>query len=292
MLRAHDRDNGIAACIFAILGFAAFSLMDTASKILSGLHSLPQVLFFSGIFAVFFSLLFAKPLGGFKIRSIKGWVIVSARGLMSVAMIWLTLYAISRMPIADVYSIRFTSPFMTILLALIFLGERPGSLQWFSVAVGFTGVLIILEPSGVVDGIAVAVAFAAAFAQSVSIIMVRRWRAQSTPLADTILPVVILVLITGILLPERYIAPTMNEWLFYIGAGALLAIGRLCLTLSLRMAQSSFIAPIQYTQLLWSLLFGYFFFSEQPTLVLWAGYFLVIVSGAMAIIASRKAALA
>ncbi|MGC4391212.1 DMT family transporter [Agrobacterium sp. M50-1] len=290
MLRTsgHDSDNYIAAFTFAILGFAAFSLMDTASKILSGLHSLPQVLFFSGVFAVFFGLLLAKPLGGFKINSVKGWAIVSARGLMSVAMIWLTLYAISRMPIADVYSIRFTSPIITILLALVFLNERPVGLQWLSAVLGLAGVLLVLQPSGAMDSLAVVLAFAAALAQSASTIMVRQWRTQSTPLADTMLPVVILVLITGILLPERYTPPTPVEWLFYIGAGALLAIGRLCLTLSIRMAQSSVIAPVQYTQLLWSLLFGYLFFSEQPVLVLWAGYFLVLVSGAAGIMASRK----
>lgn len=290
MLRTprHDRDSDLVAFIFAVLGFAAFSLMDAVSKTLSELHSLPQVLFFSGVFAIIFSLSLAKLLGGFKIHSVKGWAVVSVRGLMSVAMIWLTLYAISRMSIADVYSIRFMSPIMTIVLALVFLRERPISLQWFSAVIGLAGVWIILQPSGAMDRLAIVMAFAAALAQSVSTVMVRRWRSQSTPLADTILPVVILVLTTGALLPERYIAPTPIEWLFYAGAGALLAIGRLCLTLSIRMAQSSFIAPIQYTQLLWSLLFGYLFFSERLTLVLSMGYSLVLVSGVVAIMASRQ----
>lgn len=283
----HDRDNYKAAFTFAIVGFASFSLMDAVSKILSGLHSLPQVLFFSGIFAIFFGLLLAKPLGGFKINSVKGWAVVSARGLMSVAMIWLTLYAISRMPIANVYSIRFTSPIITIFLALVFLNERPVGLQWLSALLGLAGVLVVLQPSGIIDSLAVALAFAAAFAQSASTIMVRRWRAQSTPLADTMLPVIILVLITGVLLPESYTPPTPIDRLFYIGAGALLAIGRLCLTLSIRMAQSSIVAPLQYTQLLWSLLFGYLFFSEQPVLLLWSGYCLVFVSGVIGLMFSR-----
>ncbi|OOO28368.1 hypothetical protein BS627_02370 [Agrobacterium salinitolerans] len=291
MLRAlqHDIDSYSVALVFAVLGFAAFSLMDAVSKTLSSSHSLPQVLFFSGVFAVIFSLLLSKPLGGFKIHSAKGWAVVSTRGVMSAGMIWLTLYAISRMSIADVYSIRFTSPIITILLALVFLRERPISLQWFSAFLGLAGVLIVLQPSGVMDSLAVIMAFAAALAQSASTVMVRRWRAQSTPLADTMLPVVTLVLITGALLPERFIAPTPIEWLFYVGAGALLAVGRLCLTLSIRMAQSSFIAPVQYTQLFWSLLFGYLFFSAQPTLVLWLGYVLVLASGVVGVMASRKA---
>ncbi|TZG36581.1 DMT family transporter [Agrobacterium sp. B1(2019)] len=284
----HASDNYIAAFTFGILGFAAFSFMDAASKTLSSSHSLPQVLFFTGVFAIIFGLLMAKPLGGFKIHSAKGWAVVCARGLLSVAMIWLTLYAISRMPIADVYSIRFTSPLITMFLALAFLNERPVRGHWLSACVGLAGVLLVLQPSGVMDRLAVFMAFAAAFAQSASTIMVRRWRTQSTPLADTMLPVIILVLITGILLPDRYTPPTQIEWLLYIGAGALLAIGRLCLTLSIRMAQSSIIAPLQYTQLLWSLLFGYLFFSEQPLLVLWVGYCLILVSGGLGIMARRK----
>ncbi len=80
MLRAlrHDRDSYSVAIVFAVLGFAAFSLMDAVSKILSSSHSLPQVLFFSGVFAVIFSLLLSRPLGGFKIHSAKGWAVVSA----------------------------------------------------------------------------------------------------------------------------------------------------------------------------------------------------------------------
>lgn len=157
MLRAlqHDRDSYSVAFVFAVLGFAAFSLMDAVSKTLSSSHSLPQVLFFSGIFAVIFSLLLSKPLGGFKIHSAKGWAVVSARGVMSAGMIWLTLYAISRMPIADVYSIRFTSPIITILLALVFLRERPNNFQWLSAVLGLAGVMIVLQPSGATDNVAV-----------------------------------------------------------------------------------------------------------------------------------------
>ena len=67
-------------------------------------------------------------------------------------------------------------------------------------------------------------------------------------------------------MPDSYIPPTYREWGLYAAAGALLALGRLCLTYSIRMALSSVIAPVQYSQLLWGRLFGWLLFSDAPTI--------------------------
>jgi S-adenosylmethionine uptake transporter len=273
-------DNNVAGYLLSFLGFAAFSGMDVISKKLVATHSLPQVLFISGIFTLVFASLLTKPLGGFRVETTKILFIIIGRGIMSVAMIWLTLFALTRMPIAEVYSIRFASPALTVLLALFLLKESPSHLQWLSVALGFVGIIVILRPQGNVEAIAAGVALGAAFAQSISIILVRVWRTHSTPLADTLIPVGILVATTGVFMPDNYIAPTHWEWGLYAAAGALLALGRLCLTYSIRMAQSSVIAPVQYSQLLWGLLFGWLLFSDAPTPTLLAGAAL-ITSGSM-----------
>ncbi|SCX35327.1 DMT family transporter [Agrobacterium rosae] len=281
-------DNNVAGYLLAFLGFASFSGMDVISKKLVETHSLSQVLFISGIFTLLFASVLAKPLGGFRVETTKILFIIIGRGIMSVAMIWLTLFALTRMPLAEVYSIRFASPALTVLLALFLLKESPSHLQWLSVALGFMGIVVILKPQGNLETIAASVALGAAFAQSISIIMVRAWRTHSTPLADTLIPVGILVAITGVFMPNGYIPPTYREWGLYAAAGALLALGRLCLTYSIRMAQSSVIAPVQYSQLLWGLLFGWLLFSDAPTPTLLAGAALIILSSTIGIWDARQ----
>lgn len=282
------RDDNVAGYLLSLAGFAAFSAMDVISKTLAEDHSLPQVLFLSAAFTLVFAALLAKPLGGFRVGSGKALMVIMGRGLMSVAMIWLTLFALTRMPIAEVYSIRFISPVLTLLLALALLGERPGRLQWVSIAVGFTGILIVLGPQGNLDGLAAMVALGAAIAQALSIILVRAWRAHSTPLADTMIPVGILVVLTAPLLPPRYVPPTTEEWVLYAAAGCLLAFGRLCLTWSIRIAQSSVVAPVQYSQLLWGVLAGWLFFADVPTQELLLGASLIVMSGLIGVYDARR----
>lgn len=289
---ASGSDNQIFGYALSFVGFAAFSVMDVLSKRLGEAHSLPQILCLSGVFTLLFASLLAKPLGGVRVNSTRVLAIIVMRGLMSVAMTWLTLYAITLMPIANVYSIRFLSPAITVLLALAFLGERPLWLDWAGVALGLAGIALMLGPDGQVDGLAAAMAFGAAVAQSASIILVRHWKAYSTPLADTLIPIGILVTITGVMLPGRFIPPTPEEWLLYVAAGILLATGRLCLTLSIRHAPSSAIASVQYTQLLWGVLFGWLLFSDLPSLSILAGALLIVAGSVLGTLAIRRRAAA
>ncbi len=278
-----ENDDERLGYILSLLGFAAFSAADVISKLLSETHALPQILFLSGLFASVFAVIFARPLGSFGVYSARAAVVIIMRGLMSVAMIWLTLSAISMMPIANVYSIRFLAPVITVLLAMAILRERPPLLQWLLLLSCLVGIVLVLKPGDAVDMLAVGLAAGAAFAQAISTVLVRLRRAHSTPLADMLIPMSILVFVTGFLLPGRYIQPTYGEWILYVAAGGLLAIGRLCLTVSLRLAPSSKIAAVQYTQLLWGLLFGWLFFSDLPTPSILAGAAMIIAASAMSI---------
>lgn len=283
-------DNERLGYLYSLAGFAAFSAVDAISKTLSNTHSLTQILFLSGLFACCFALLLARPLGGFGIHSRQGAAVILFRGLISVAIIWLSLAAVALMPIANVYAIRFLGPAITVLLAILILRERPLAVQWGVLLLCLVGIVLILEPGKAVDLLAVCLAAGAALAQAISTILVRHWRAHSTPLADMLIPMVILVGVTGFLLPGHYLPPTEVEWGFYVAMGGLLAVGRLCLTLSLRLAPSSTIAAVQYTQLLWGLLFGWLLFADLPSLSILAGALLIIAASILSIRSIRSKA--
>ena len=53
--------------------------------------------------------------------------------------------ALSLLPIADATAIGYAAPLMTVVLAVIFLGEKVRIYRWSAVAVGFLGVLVILS---------------------------------------------------------------------------------------------------------------------------------------------------
>jgi len=74
-------------------------------------------------------------------------------------------------------------------------------------------------------------------------------------------------------------APTPEQWFFIVLSALFGVFGQLLMTLSYRYAEASTIAPLDYTNLLWAVSLGYYFFGEVPHWSLWFGAPLVIVAG-------------
>lgn len=55
--------------------------------------------------------------------------------------------ALVHMDLAEIYAILLTSPFLTTILAVIFLKERVGWRRWLAIVGGFAGSLLIIKPS-------------------------------------------------------------------------------------------------------------------------------------------------
>jgi drug/metabolite transporter (DMT)-like permease len=64
-----------------------------------------------------------------------------------------------------------------------------------------------------------------------------------------------------------------------IGLGVLGGLAQIALTASLRLAPISVVLPMDYSNLLWSALFGWLIFSTLPSTSLWLGAPLIIASG-------------
>ena len=73
------------------------------------------------------------------------------------------MYGIAGMPIADANALMFTMPLFTVILAAIWLAERPGIHRISATIFGFAGALIILRPGMIeISMAALATLFAAA----------------------------------------------------------------------------------------------------------------------------------
>ena len=163
----------------------------------------------------------------------------------------LWFYAITLIPLAQVFALEFTSPLWILLLAPIVLGERPG---WARVAIafcGFGGVVLVARPwvGGIEPGIVWAGLAAVGFALT-GLFTRRLTRTESTLSILVWLTVMQLVLGIGfagwdgdIALPSVQTAP----WLVLIGLAGLCA--HWCLTNALALAPASTIMPVDFARL-------------------------------------------
>ena len=89
-------------------------------------------------------------------------------------------------------------------------------------------------------------------------------------------------------IPFGWVMPTTEEFGLLITAGLLGGIGQIFLTTSYRFADTSVIAPFEYTSILLAVIVGYSLFDEVPTPTTLAGVGLVIIAGLIIIYRERQ----
>ncbi|WP_108385171.1 DMT family transporter [Yoonia sediminilitoris] len=163
----------------------------------------------------------------------------------------LWFYAITVIPLAQVFALEFTTPIWAILLAPLILGERLTKFGLFCAALGFTGILIVArpDPAALSNGVIAAAASAVCFA--LTAIFTRRLTRTET-ITSIMLYLTVLQAIFGLIFAgyDGDIAlPTADTmpWVILIGFAGLLA--HFCLTTALGLAPAAVVMPIDFVRL-------------------------------------------
>jgi drug/metabolite transporter (DMT)-like permease len=166
---------------------------------------------------------------------------------------------------------------------MVFLGERIHRYRWTALAIGFAGVVIMIGPHLTYAGssIGVLVALGAAVFSAVAMLFLRSMSSAGGEHAITITFYFSLTSMTvgGLTVFWGWPIPSGAQWLFILLVGAFGVLGQLLLSWSYQYAEASTIAPLDYTNLLLAVAFGYWFFDETPHVWIWIGAPLVIAAG-------------
>ena len=202
----------------------------------------------------------------------------ASRGLVHGIGVMLWFYAMSRLPIAEVTALGFTTPIFTTAGAMLILGERVKNYRVAGILVGFIGALIVLRPGlRIIDFGAVAMLIAAPlFACSLLMAKV----ATKTE-SSSVIVALLSVFCTLTLLPLALVywrTPTMEEWSLLFLTAIFATLGHYFLTRAFQSAELSALQPFAFLQLVWATLLGLVVFSEQPDLWVWLGAGLIVFS--------------
>lgn len=192
----------------------------------------------------------------------------------------LNFLAVTLLPLAEATAIGFAVPLFSTVLAAVLLKEATGKWRWSAVAIGFVGVLLIVQPGGGsvrLDGAAVAI-LAALLTASVTIVIRRLGRTERATTTVFWFAVSSLVPLGFLMI---FVARSHSAETFAILAGIALSGGlaQLTLTASLRLAPVAIVMPMDYSMLLWSTLVGAWLFVEWPSAGVWLGAPLIVASG-------------
>lgn len=265
----------------ALIAFLAFTGMDAIIKTLSQTYPLTQIIALNALFGLLPVLALAARRGGVHALSTrKPWLFV-LRGCMALVGAAGSVYAFSVLPMAMVYVIIFAAPLFVTALSVPVLKEPVGWRRWSAVLVGFAGVMVILRPG--LGGMewAMLVALGAALAFAGSAVLIRRFGRgeQATAFTFWLLLPQVLVYGTVALGTGAAITPSLGDLALAALGGLLGGTASTLYAFAVKSAPAATIAPFQYSQLLWGLMFGYLIWAETPDHWVLVGGGIVVASG-------------
>lgn len=180
---------------------------------------------------------------------------------------------------ADAIAILYAYPFLLVIIAVSFLGERAGRLVWIGVGGGFIGVLLVMRPQFDQVNVGNLYIFACAMIVSVQLALNRKLGSVAPPLVTAFAGAVCAALALTLLLPGSWTPIPGEAWL-YIGLLVVSgAINQTLLVYAFAHADASTLAPFAYCEIVSAVIFGYLFFGTLPTLLSWLGILLISVGG-------------
>ena len=205
--------------------------------------------------------------------------IVLYRALAGTLGMVLGFWAYQEMPLAEANALSFTRTLWIVPLAIFVLHEKIGVWRMGATIAGFLGVLIMLQPS-IANAVgwpaAAALASALLFATTVTGVKVLT-RDHSTMVLMVWAAILGFMLSLPLAVIEwRWPAPLDLALLSVMGVLGL--ITQACYIKGMSLGDAGAMAPIDYTRLVFAILFGLLLFQEVPNLVTMAGAAIVIGS--------------
>jgi drug/metabolite transporter (DMT)-like permease len=273
---AADSMRGI---VVMLLGFFLYSAADALAKYLTTDFPPLQISFTRQIGLTLFVLILIATRGPGLLRTRQPGRQL-ARGAMAAVSSASFIIAVTYVPLADAVAVAFISPFIATALAALFLGEAVGIRRWAAIGVGLVGTLIVIRPGFGVFHPAIALAFVSALALATRQVLSRSLgprEATQTTLAYTALTATALLAVP---LPFVWTAPTtLEHWGLFAVLAVLAAGGEFCFIRALELAGAVSVAPVMYSVIIWSTLWGFLLFDQLPDGWTIVGAGVVVASG-------------
>ena len=233
--------------------------------------------------AMFVPWLMRVGRAGIATRRLKVHFLRSFFGIASFACV---VYAVGRLMLSDAMVLSFTSPFWSILLSGLILGEAIRRDRTLATVAGFIGVVMIVKPHGQVDH-AMLVALGSAVLTSGAIISLKSLSRTEPP---TRIVFYFFLFGTLFLLPPALLTwqtPSWSQLAWLVATGVLGGVGQNFLARAYDAGEVTIIAPLDFLRMPLAALFGFLVFSEIPDI--WSAAGTAVIIGALLFIARRDA---
>lgn len=282
----------IRAAIFMIGAILSFSAMAVAGRAASFELDTFELMTYRSMIGLLILLILGAAFGTLGQITTRRLDIHLFRNLAHFTGQNLWFYAITVSPLALVFALEFTSPLWTMVLAALFLGERLTRIKLIAGALGFVGVLIVVQPgASPIDAGMITAALAAIGFATTAILTKRLTRTET--ITCILFYLALMQLVIGLIaclydgdmaLPSAATIP----WVVLIGICGMTA--HYCLTTALSLAPASIVMPMDFARLPAIAVVGMLFYGEPLQWAVLFGAVLIFGGNYLNILVTHRAA--
>ena len=261
------------ALLFMLISTASFSLMNAFIKYLEHIPGF-QLVFFRSItsfaFATTYLLKNKIPILGNqkKLLSIR-----AVFGLISMSLFFISF---KYLPIGTAVSLRYIAPIFAAIFAVFLLKEKLKPIQFLFFLIAFAGVLILKGFDSNVSNTGMILVISASFFTGLVYVFIRKIGQKDHPVVVVNYFMFLATLVGGIISLFIWVQPKAWDWVLLASLGVFGYFGQVYMTKAFQAADTNRVAPIKYTEVIFTILIGVFWFQDDYSIWSFLGLFLII----------------
>lgn len=263
-----------------LVASAFLAAMGVFVKLGSAHFSSAELVFYRALFGLVavYGLARARGLPAYSPR----WRLHLGRSCVGFVAMMLLFYVIGELPLSTATTLNFTSPLFLVPLAWLLFREKPKLRLAAAVALGFSGVALLLRPTfdahqivagllGLASGLCAAVAF----------LMTRQLGLAGEPAWRVVLYLsLVSAVCAGVLALVGGLHPVSGEGLLILlGLGVCATLGQLAMTRAYHEGDTLTVGSLSYSTVLFTALLGIALWGEQLPISSWLAMVLIAASG-------------
>lgn len=280
---AHSHKLGI---LFLISGLWTLSLLDTAGKLLAlaGYHVV-MIAWMRYTINLFFMAATLAPLyrrrHGRSILQSNRLGLQLGRGALLLGSTLIFFSVLKIVPLAEGTAMNFCAPLIVLAISPWLLGERSYVSRWIAVLIGFSGMLIVIRPSGDIPPYGVALGLISALTQALLSILNRKASQADNPMVTLFYGALVGSVASTLMVPFFWTShtPSMVELAILVSTGITSTIGHFLQNTAYKHAEASVLTPFFYAQIISACGMGWLVFGQFPDSITVLGIAIICASG-------------
>lgn len=256
-----------------LISTASFSLMNAFIKYLDHIPGF-QLVFFRSVTSLVFATtyLFKNkiPVLG---NQRKLLCIRALFGLISMSLFFISF---KYLPIGTAVSLRYIAPIFAAIFAIFLLKEKLRPIQFLFFLIAFVGVIILKGFDSNVSNTGMVLVITASVFTGLVYVFIRKIGKRDHPVVVVNYFMFLATVIGGIISLFIWVQPKGWDWLLLGSLGVFGYFGQVYMTKAFQAAATNRVAPIKYTEVIFTIVIGVFWFNDNYTFWSFLGLFLII----------------